>query len=140
MTYRIEWSALAVKRLDTLDRRVARAIVRFMAERTDGQPNPRQLGKPLRGEGLWRYRIGDYRVLCRIEDRVLVVLVVELGHRRDVYRWPDSAAIGLAHLPSADAGSGEWSRHSDSNRGPAVYETAALPLSYVGPGFTLSYS
>jgi mRNA interferase RelE/StbE len=86
VTYRVEWSELAVARLDKLERHVARAIVRFMAERIDGQPNPRLLGKPLRGERLWRYRIGDYRVLCRIDDPVLVVLVVELGHRREVYR------------------------------------------------------
>jgi mRNA-degrading endonuclease RelE of RelBE toxin-antitoxin system len=81
VTYPVEWSALAVTRLDRLDRRVARAIVRFMAERIDGQPNPGQLGKPLRGEGPGRYRIGDYRVLC-----LLVVLVFELGHRREVNR------------------------------------------------------
>ena len=57
-----------------------------MAERVDDQPDPRQLGKPLRGERLWRYRVGDYRVLCHIEDAVLTALIVELGHRRDVYR------------------------------------------------------
>jgi mRNA interferase RelE/StbE len=51
-----------------------------------GQRDPRSLGKPLRGERLWRYRVGDYRILCRFDDRVLVVLVVELGHRREVYR------------------------------------------------------
>ena len=57
-----------------------------MAERVHGSHDPRILGKPLRQEELWRYRVGDYRVLCLIEDEVLVVLVVELGHRRDVYR------------------------------------------------------
>ena len=86
MTYRVEWSEAAVRALDRLDRRTARAIVRFMAERVDGQSDPRQLGKPLRGERLWRYRVGDYRVLCHIDDAVLTVLVVELGHRREVYR------------------------------------------------------
>ena len=86
MTYRVEWSERAVRQLDKLDRRAAQAIVRFMAERIDGQQDPRVLGKALRAEKLWRYRIGDYRVLCRIDGRVLIVLVVELGHRREVYR------------------------------------------------------
>jgi mRNA interferase RelE/StbE len=86
MTYRVEWAERAVRQLDRLDRQVSRAIVRFMAERVDGTDNPRALGKPLRGEQLWRYRVGDYRVLCRIDDGVLTVLVVELGHRREVYR------------------------------------------------------
>jgi len=86
VTYRVEWSELAIKQLDKIDRDVARAIVRFMAERIDGQPNPRQIGKPLHGEKLWRYRVADYRVLCHIDDGVLTVLVVQLGHRREVYR------------------------------------------------------
>ena len=86
MTYRVEWSERALRQLDKLDGQIARVIVRFMADRVDGQSDPRLLGGPLPGEGLWRYRIGDYRVLCRIEDGALIVLVVELGHRREVYR------------------------------------------------------
>lgn len=84
--FRVEWSERAVRQLDRLDRQVARAIVRFMAERVQGAESPRSVGRPLRGEGLWRYRVGDYRVLCRIHDEVMVVLVVEVGHRRDIYR------------------------------------------------------
>lgn len=84
--YRIEWSERAAKHLEKMDRQVARAIVGFMQERVHGNQNPRNLGKPLKGKGLWRYRVGDYRVLCHIDDAVLTVLVVELGHRRDVYR------------------------------------------------------
>jgi mRNA interferase RelE/StbE len=83
---RVEWSERAVRQLDRLDRQMARAIVRFMADRVQGAENPRSLGRPLRGERLWRYRVGDYRVLCEIRDDVMIVLVVELGHRRDVYR------------------------------------------------------
>ena len=86
MAYRVEWAERAVKQLEKLDAQVARAIVRFMKERVDGTENPRSVGKALRGEGLWRYRVGDYRILCHIDDPVLTVLVVELGHRRDVYR------------------------------------------------------
>jgi mRNA interferase RelE/StbE len=49
--------------------------------------DPRQLGAALTGnlKGLWRYRIGDYRIICRIEDRALIVVVVIVGHRRDIY-------------------------------------------------------
>jgi mRNA interferase RelE/StbE len=86
VTYRVEWSQRAVKELDRMERQVARAILRFMAERVDGTSDPRQLGKPLRGERLWRYRVGDYRILCRLDDAILTVLAVEVGHRRDVYR------------------------------------------------------
>lgn len=86
MTYRVEWSERAVRQLDKLDPAVARALVRFMAHRVDRQADPRRLGKPLRREGLWRYRVGDFRILCHIEDAVLIVLVVEVGHRREVYR------------------------------------------------------
>lgn len=85
-TYRVEWSERAVKQLDKLDRQVAGMIVRFMADRVDGIEDPRTIGKPLRGAHLWRYRVGDYRVLCQIDDHIMVVLVVELGHRREVYR------------------------------------------------------
>ena len=84
--YRVEWSERAVRQLDKLDRQAARAIVRFMAERVSAADSPRTTGNPLRGEGLWRYRVGDYRILCAIQDDVMVVLVVEVGHRREVYR------------------------------------------------------
>lgn len=84
--FRVEWSRRAVRQLDRLDRQVARAIVRFMSERVHGAADARAVGRPLRGSDLWRYRVGDYRVLCQIRNDVLVVLVVEIGHRRDVYR------------------------------------------------------
>lgn len=53
-----------------------------------GSLDPRAPGKALTGRfsGLWRYRVGDYRIICKIEDDRLVVLVVEVGHRRDIYR------------------------------------------------------
>ena len=84
--FRVEWSERAVRQLDRLDRQVARAIVRYLAERVQAVEGPRSLVRPLRGEGLWRYRVGDYRVLCQIRDDVMIVLVIEVGHRRDVYR------------------------------------------------------
>lgn len=86
MTYAVEWSRRAEKQLDKLDPPIARALVRFMHERVHGSANPRAVGRQLRGSEFWRYRVGDYRILCLIEEARLVVLVVELGHRRDVYR------------------------------------------------------
>ena len=86
MSYRVEWTVAAERQLATLDPPLARALVRFLHERVHGSDDPRTVGKRLRDSDVWRYRVGDYRVLCRIEDRRLVVLVVELGHRRAIYR------------------------------------------------------
>ena len=67
-------------------------ILKFLYERllASRDPNfdPRALGKALVGEmqGLWRYRVGDYRLICRIEDRAVTILVLEVGHRREIYR------------------------------------------------------
>ncbi len=86
MSYTVEWSDRAEKQLAKLDRQIARSLVRFMNERVHKSQSPRQIGKQLRDSAFWRYRVGDYRILCLIEDRRLVVLVVELGHRREIYR------------------------------------------------------
>jgi mRNA interferase RelE/StbE len=61
---------------------------RFLRERLEPAINPRQCGKPLRGEkrDLWRYRVGDYRLTCDIQDEKVIVLVLEVGHRKDIYR------------------------------------------------------
>jgi mRNA interferase RelE/StbE len=71
-----------------LDRQVADRITRFIEERVAASDDPRQLGKALVGipEKLWRYRVGDYRIICEIQDRKLVVLVVDVDHRSDAYR------------------------------------------------------
>lgn len=86
MTYSVEWSKRSEKQLAKLDRPVARTLVRFMHDRVHLAQDPRNLGKQLKDSEFWRYRVGDYRILCQIEDRRLTVLVVELGHRREVYR------------------------------------------------------
>lgn len=86
MTYTVEWSTRAEKQLAKLDRQVANALVRFMGERVHQVTDPRSIGKQLMASDFWRYRVGDYRILCHIKDERLVVLVVELGHRREVYR------------------------------------------------------
>ena len=70
-------------------KRDAARIISFLEERLATHENPRELGDALKGHalgGYWRYRVGDYRVICDIQDRRLVVLVIDIGHRSKVYR------------------------------------------------------
>jgi mRNA interferase RelE/StbE len=87
LAWTIEWSANAGKQLKKLDRAIQSSIVDYIDGRIAPSSNPKHFGKPLhaRLKGLWRYRVGDYRIICRIEDDRLVVLVVAIGHRKDVY-------------------------------------------------------
>lgn len=82
--YRVEYTRKALKQIAALDRPVARRIERFFGQTLD-LSNPRSRGRPLVGRDEWRYRIGDYRILAAIEDDRLLVLVVKVAHRRDVY-------------------------------------------------------
>jgi len=77
----------AIKELRKLGPQASRLIIDFLDERIAGCEDPRQLGKALKGElgEFWRYRVGDYRILCRIDDGEVIVLVVKVGHRREVY-------------------------------------------------------
>ncbi|MFA5631807.1 MAG: type II toxin-antitoxin system RelE/ParE family toxin [Porticoccaceae bacterium] len=88
MAWTIEYTETAKGQLRKLDKQTARRIVDFMDERVAGRENPRSTGKALTGPlgGLWRYRVGDYRVICDIQDGTLRILVVRVGNRRDIYR------------------------------------------------------
>lgn len=89
MAWTIDYTETALKQFRKLDKQTARRILDFLDERVAGQENPRSTGKALTGPLLgtfWRYRIGDCRVICDIQDGALRVLVIEVGHRRDVYR------------------------------------------------------
>ena len=88
MAWTIEYAETAKKQLRKLDKVTARRIVDFMDERIAPSDDPRKLGKALKGslDDLWRYRVGDFRVLCDIHDSVLTVLVLQIGNRREVYR------------------------------------------------------
>ena len=88
MAWTIEYAATAKKQLRKLDKLTARRIVDFMDVRVAPSDDPREFGKALKGQlgSLWRYRVGDYRVLCDIQDGVLTVLVLQIGNRREVYR------------------------------------------------------
>ena len=88
MAWTIDYSNTAREQLRKLDKSLARRIVNYMDERIATLENPRNAGKPLVGAlgGLWRYRIGDCRMICDIQDGALRILVVRLGNRSDVYR------------------------------------------------------
>jgi mRNA interferase RelE/StbE len=87
LAWTIEYAETARKQLRKLDKPTAKRIVDFMDERVSSK-DPRRLGKALTGQlgDLWRYRVGDFRVICEIQDSVLTVLVLQIGNRREVYR------------------------------------------------------
>lgn len=88
MAWTIDYTQTALNQLLKLDKPSARRILDFMEERVALREDPRSTGKALTGPlgGLWRYRVGDFRVICEIQDGALRVLVLELGNRREVYR------------------------------------------------------
>lgn len=89
MAWKIELDRQAERELDKLDPQAARRILIFLHRRVAPLDDPRSLGEALRGAQLgdfWKYRVGDYRMIAAIEDRVLRILVLRIGHRREVYR------------------------------------------------------
>ncbi len=88
MAWDVEVSPRAQRQLDELDKPVARRISRFLYEQIGKLDDPRQIGERLQGtlSEFWRYRVGDYRIICSLEHERLVVLVLRIGHRRDVYK------------------------------------------------------
>ena len=88
MAWQIEFVPAAAKELKKLGKAEAGRIIRTLEERIAARDDPRELGAALTGElaGLWRWRIGDYRVIARIEDQRITILIVRIAHRSDVYR------------------------------------------------------
>ncbi len=89
MAWTIEYRQPVQKTIKKLDPVIQRRINQFLEERLATHDNPRSLGDPLHGSKLgayWRYTVGDYRIICDIQDGKLIVLVVEIGHRSSVYR------------------------------------------------------
>jgi mRNA interferase RelE/StbE len=89
LAWTIKYAESAVRQLKKLDRSVAVKIVEYLDERVASSEDPRSVGKKLSGPRLgayWRFRIGDVRVICDVQDLRLIVLVLELGHRKEVYR------------------------------------------------------
>jgi mRNA interferase RelE/StbE len=89
MAWKIELSERADRELTDLDPQQANRILNFLRNRLAIREDPRSLGKALQGATfgeLWRYRVGDFRIVCKIQDEKLVILVVQVGHRKDIYR------------------------------------------------------
>lgn len=88
MAWTLRFTETALKQLGKLDEQIADQITRVLQGRVAKSVNPRAFGKALTGElkGYWRYRIGDYRVICELKDRELIILALAIGHRRDIYR------------------------------------------------------
>lgn len=87
MGWTVSFEPRALTELKKLDRSAQRRLARFLSERITGDRDPREFGKPLTGDkvGLWRYRVGRYRIVCKIDDAKLKVLVLRVAHRKDVY-------------------------------------------------------
>ena len=88
MAFRVEYSKVALKQLKKMDRFDARLITSWIGKNLEGCEDPRAHGKGLTANrsGEWRYRVGDYRILCDIKDEVLVIEAFAVGHRSSVYR------------------------------------------------------
>ena len=91
MVWQIELDSTAERDLDRLDPQVAARVLLFLHERVARLDDPRSIGTALKGSSLgefWRYRSGDYRIIAKIEDVAVRVLVLRVGHRREIYRRP----------------------------------------------------
>jgi mRNA interferase RelE/StbE len=89
MAYSVELSESADRELGKLDAPQAKRILKFLHERVAKLDDPRSVGEALHGSQLgafWKYRVGDYRLISKIEDNRLVVLVLRVGHRKEIYR------------------------------------------------------
>jgi mRNA interferase RelE/StbE len=88
MAWKVEFDPAALKELKKLDKPVEKRILKFLRERIEKLGDPRQVGARLQGtlSGFWKYRVGDYRLICALENDRLVVLVLRVGHRREVYK------------------------------------------------------
>lgn len=86
--YHVVFSEEARKQIKKLDKHVAAILIGWIRKNLEGCSDPRIHGKSLTADrtGQWRYRIGDYRLICQIQDQTVTVLVLTIGHRRDVYR------------------------------------------------------
>jgi len=87
LTWTVEWDDRARKELRKLDKQLQKDILKYLRERIAINSDPRRFGKPLSYDkhGLWRYRVQNARIVCRIEDDELIVLVIKVGYRKEVY-------------------------------------------------------
>jgi len=88
LAWTVRLSDDAKRDLQKLDKTLQKRITSFLLDRLQTTDNPCLTGKALQGRfsGLWRYRVGDFRLLCRIENNELIILVIEIGHRKEIYK------------------------------------------------------
>lgn len=88
MSWKLEFSEKSIKQLNKLDKYTKTLIFNWLDKNIDNCLDPRFTGKSLKGNlsGLWRYRIGDYRVICKLDDGKCIVITLNIGHRRDIYK------------------------------------------------------
>jgi mRNA interferase RelE/StbE len=88
LKWKIELSDNAISNLKTLDKIIQKRIIKFIKVRLETHENPRRIGSSLKGKlsGLWKYRIGDYRLICKIDDSIIEILVIHIGHRKNIYK------------------------------------------------------
>jgi len=89
MAWTVEFDPSAEKELDKLDHQQAKRILKFLFERVSYLDDPRSIGEALKGSrfnNLWKYRVGDYRIITSLEDNIARILVVKIGDRKEVYR------------------------------------------------------
>ena len=88
MAWQINFNKAVEKKLKKLDTVVSKQLIDFLKETIALSSNPREHGKSLKGSlrEYWRYRVGDYRIICKIDDAVITVFVVDIGHRKDIYK------------------------------------------------------
>lgn len=86
--YRVKFTKHALKSLSKLDKPAARLITSWIKNNLEGIENPRSIGKSLKGNfsNAWRYRKGNYRIIAEIEDNEIVILIIDVNHRKDVYK------------------------------------------------------
>lgn len=87
MTWKVEFDNRALKELRKLDAGTQKRLLSWISENLSGDGNPRENGTALKSRfrGLWRYRVGDYRIVCQIKDEELAILFVRVAHRKDVH-------------------------------------------------------
>jgi mRNA interferase RelE/StbE len=88
LTWKIEIDKKALKEIAALDKPIQKRVASFLKDKLSKSDNPRSIGEALQGQlkKFWKYRIGDYRLLCSIEDKTVTILVLRVDHRREVYK------------------------------------------------------
>ncbi len=83
----VEFKPSAFKDLKKVDRKIQAQIFHFLDRLVEDHETPRSIGLPMQGKskGFWRYRVGDYRLICEIQDHKLIILILAVGHRKEIY-------------------------------------------------------